>query len=142
MLEGFRSRWMIPFWWACWTAWQTGRNRASRSSTLSRASSQYLVKGMPFTNSMTKNGRPLSVGPPSRTLAIVGWSMRARGWRSDFEAGQESLGIHAGLDELEGDFATDRLGLFGHPDGAHAAFADLLQKLVAAGYNRADALAG
>ena len=23
--DGFRSRWMIPFWWACWTAWQTGR---------------------------------------------------------------------------------------------------------------------
>jgi hypothetical protein len=18
------SRWMIPFWWACWIAWQTG----------------------------------------------------------------------------------------------------------------------
>ncbi len=23
MLEGLRSRWMMPFWWACWTAWQT-----------------------------------------------------------------------------------------------------------------------
>ena len=21
--DGFRSRWMMPFWWACWTAWQT-----------------------------------------------------------------------------------------------------------------------
>ena len=23
-LPGLRSRWMIPFWWACCTAWQTG----------------------------------------------------------------------------------------------------------------------
>jgi hypothetical protein len=22
--DGFKSRWMIPFWWACWIAWQTG----------------------------------------------------------------------------------------------------------------------
>ena len=25
ILLGFRSRWMIPFWWACCTAWQTKR---------------------------------------------------------------------------------------------------------------------
>ena len=25
------SRWMIPFWWACWTAWQTWTNSSSRS---------------------------------------------------------------------------------------------------------------
>ena len=24
------SRWMMPFWWACWTAWQTGTNSSSR----------------------------------------------------------------------------------------------------------------
>ena len=30
-LDGLRSRWMIPFWWACCTAWQTGTNSSSRS---------------------------------------------------------------------------------------------------------------
>ena len=29
--EGFRSRWMIPFWCACCTAWQTCTNSSSRS---------------------------------------------------------------------------------------------------------------
>src|SRR5215472_14294141 len=29
------SRWMIPFWWACCTAWQTWPNRSSRSRTVS-----------------------------------------------------------------------------------------------------------
>ena len=38
--------------------------------------------------------------------------------------------VHARLDDLERDLPLDRLGLLGHPDGAHAAFADLLQQLV------------
>jgi hypothetical protein len=48
------------------------------------------------------------------------------------EAGQDGARIHAGLDELDGDEAFDRLGLLGHPDAAHAAFADLLDELEAA----------
>ena len=28
--DGLMSRWMIPFWWACCTAWQTGTNSSSR----------------------------------------------------------------------------------------------------------------
>ena len=35
-LDGLRSRWMTPFWWACWTAWQTGTNSSSRSRGVSR----------------------------------------------------------------------------------------------------------
>jgi len=31
--DGFRSRWMIPFWWACCTAWHTGMNSFRRSRT-------------------------------------------------------------------------------------------------------------
>ena len=27
MFDGLMSRWMIPFWCACWMAWQTGRNK-------------------------------------------------------------------------------------------------------------------
>src|SRR5205823_4061016 len=23
-LDGLMSRWMMPFWWACWIAWHTG----------------------------------------------------------------------------------------------------------------------
>jgi len=29
-LPGLRSRWMIPFWCACCTAWQTGTNNSRR----------------------------------------------------------------------------------------------------------------
>src|SRR5207248_1178830 len=73
-LDGLRSRWTIPFWWACWTARQTSTKSRSRSRIVSRASSQYRVSGGPATSSMTKNGEQVSVTPPSRTLAMLGWS--------------------------------------------------------------------
>ena len=42
------------------------------------------------------------------------------------------VGIHARLDDLQGDPAADGLLLLGHVDDAHAPFADLLQQLVGA----------
>ena len=39
-LDGLMSRWMMPFWWACWTAWQTGTNSSSRCRGVRRCSSQ------------------------------------------------------------------------------------------------------
>jgi hypothetical protein len=46
--------------------------------------------------------------------------------------GQHLLGVHAGLDDLERDRPAHRIGLFGHPHAAHAAFAKPLEKLIAA----------
>ena len=43
-----------------------------------------------------------------------------------FEAGDDLAAVHAGLDNLESDFALDGVGLLRHEDGAHAPFADLL----------------
>ena len=48
------------------------------------------------------------------------------------EAGDDLAGVHARLDDLEGDLAVDRLGLLGHEHPAKTAFADFLQQLVAA----------
>jgi hypothetical protein len=53
------------------------------------------------------------------------------------EAGDDLARVHAGLDDLQRDETFDRLGLLGHPDGPHAALADLLDQLV-----RADQRAG
>jgi hypothetical protein len=52
------------------------------------------------------------------------------------EAGDDLPGVHAGLDDLEGHLALHGLRLFGHEDGAHAAFADLLQQLIGADLKR------
>ena len=53
------------------------------------------------------------------------------------EAGDDFLRVHAELDDLEGDAPPHGLLLLGHPDGAKAAFADLLEEFVGA-----DAVAG
>ena len=117
---------MIPFWWACCTAWQTGTNSSSRCRGVSWCSSQYSVIGTPLTSSMTKYGRPASVVPASSTLAMFGWSISARACRSASNRAMTCLRVHARLDELQRHLALDRLGLLGHVDGAHAALADLL----------------
>ena len=56
----------------------------------------------------------------------------ARACRSASKRATTCLGVHAQLDDLERDAAADRLGLLGHIDHPAAAFAELLQQLVAA----------
>ena len=63
---------------------------------------------------------------------MLGWSIRARACRSASKRAMTWRRVHARLDDLEGDLAADGLRLLGHEDGAHAAFADLLQQLVGA----------
>ena len=82
--------------------------------------------GMPLTSSMVKYGRPLEVAPASSTLAMFGWFIMARAWRSASKRASTCLVSMPGLDHLERDHAFDRFHLLGHPDHAEAAFADLL----------------
>ena len=70
-------------------------------------------------------------------LGDIGMVHQGQGLALRLEAAQDLRGVHARFDDLEGDAAFDRLGLLGHPDGAHAALAQLLQQLV-----RADAASG
>ena len=48
------------------------------------------------------------------------------------EPGDDLLGVHAQLDDLERHAPTDRFLLLGHVDHATAAFADLLEQFVTA----------
>ena len=68
---------------------------------------------------------------------MLGWSIIASAWRSASNRAMTCLRIHARLDDLQSHLAAHGLGLLGHVDNAHAAFADLLQQLV-----RADDRAG
>ena len=49
-----------------------------------------------------------------------------------FETGDHLAGVHAGLDDLQGDRTPDRLVLHGAEDDTEAAFADLLDQLESA----------
>ena len=88
--------------------------------------------GTPLTSSITKYGRPLSVVPASSTLAMFGWSIIASACRSASKRAITCRVSMPGLMIFERDRPLDRLGLLGHEDDAHAAFADLLQELVGA----------
>ena len=63
---------------------------------------------------------------------MFGWSIIARAWRSASKRAIDLPGVHARLDDLQGDPTADGLGLLGDEDDAHAPFADLLQQLVGA----------
>src|SRR5205823_11837274 len=130
MFDGLMSRWTTPLVWACCTARQTQANSSSRRRTDSRCPSQNRVIGVPSTSSMTKYGRPASVAPASKTLAMLGWSIIARAWRSASKRGDDLGGVQARLDDLDGDHAADGLDLLRHVNHAHPAFADLLEQLV------------
>ena len=132
---------MIPFWWACCTAWQTGTNSSSRCAGVRWFWSQYSVIGTPLTSSITKYGRPDGGGPAVEHLGDVGVVHQRQGLPLGLEPGDHLPGVHARLDDLQGDLAADRLGLLGHEDDAEAALADLLQQLVRADH-RAGALRG
>ena len=79
---------------------------------------------------MTKYGRPLSVVPASRTLAIWLWSISARAWRSASNRAMTWAVSIPGLMTLSATCAPDGRLLLGHEDDAHAALADRLQQLV------------
>ena len=91
-VTGLMSRWMIPFWWACWIAWQTGTNSSSRCRGVSRRSSQNVVMGMPLTSSMTKKGRPTVGGAGVEDPGDVGVVHHGQGLALGLEAGEDGCG--------------------------------------------------
>ena len=97
---------------------------------------------MPLTSSMTKNGRPVSVAPASSTLAMFGWSIRARACRSASNRARTVLESIPALISLSATCRLTGCGLLGEVDAAHAPFADLLAELVPARDDGADDRAG
>ena len=65
-------------------------------------------------------------------LGDVGMVHQGQGLALSLEASDDTLGVHAQLDDLEGDAASDRFLLLGHIDHTAPAFADLLKELIAA----------
>ena len=124
---------MIPFWWACWIAWQTGTNSSSRSL----GGQMVLVAVLRDRHALDQFHHevgPAAVAscPRRSTLAMFGWSISARACRS---ASKRAITCRESMPALMILSATSRLSgshLLGHEDGAHAPFADLLQQLVGA----------
>ena len=134
MFDGFRSRWMMPFWWACCTAWQTCTNS---SQPLARRAGRVLVAVL------GDRARPRPA--PSRSTAGRRRSRRRRApWRCSGGPSapapaarprtgrRPALRVHAGLMTLSATVGGPAR-LLGHADDAHAALAE---QLAAAGSDR------
>ena len=133
MFDGFMSRWMIPFLMRVLDRVADLHEQLealfARVETL--AWSQYSVIGMPLTSSITKYGRPLSVAPASSTLAIFGVVHERQRLSLRLESRDHLAGVHACLDDLESDHATNRVGLLRLVNDAESALAQFLEDLVA-----------
>src|SRR6478609_8111633 len=105
---------MMPFWWACWIAWQTGTNNSSRWRGVRWCSSQYLVIGTPLTSSMTKKGRVGSKEENSALSLSTAYCSSVEHFRDirvihhgqrlplSLEASDDLLRVHARFDDLQG----------------------------------------
>ena len=93
MFDGLMSRWITPFWWACWTARQT--NRCRTAEPLLRAEPVLVAvlgdRDPSHQFHHERTGRPCPVAPASKTLAMLGWSIIASAWRSASKRATTSL---------------------------------------------------
>ena len=77
--------------------------------------------------------RPSGFGCPGlQHLGNVGVIHQGQRLTLGFKAGNDVLGVHPQLDDLEGDLAADGFLLLGHVNHAATAFTDLLEQFVAA----------
>ena len=108
------------------------RTAPAAAGASSRCVSQYSVIGIPGTCSIAKYGRPSGVAPASNTLAMLGCDISANAWRSASKRGDHLFGVHAQLDDLQGDFATPYGCPLAQRDNtiSHPALAENLEKLV------------
>ena len=122
---------MTPFWWACCTAWQTGTNSSSRSAGRQVVLVAELGDGHAL-DQLHDEVRPARrrCAPASSTLAMLGWSIRARACRSASNRATTWRVSMPGLRTFRATLRRTGCGLLGHEDDAEAALADLLQQLV------------
>ena len=132
MFDGLMSRWMIPFWCACWIALQTWTKSSSRCLTerLSRVAER---RDRLAGDELHHEERPSGGGGAGvEHLGDVGVVHHRQGLALLLEAGDDLLGVHPQLDDLERDAPRHRLALLGQEDGAEAARADHLEQRVTA----------
>ena len=116
---------MIPFWWACCTAWQTARKSSSRW----RGGSALLVAVLGDRHALDQlhdEVGPAALRRPGvEDLGDVRVVHHGQGLALGLEAGDHPPAVHPRLDDLQGHLAAHGVRLLGQPDDAHAPLADL-----------------
>ena len=124
---------MIPFWWACCTAWQTVTNNARRAWTPSRLRVAILGDRLAC-DELHHEERLAGLGGAAVEHA---GDVRVVHQREclplGVEASEDRARVHADLDQLERDLAFDRCRLACPINGAHAPLAEDFEQRVPAG---------
>ena len=127
-LDGLMSRWMTPFWWACWIAWQTLVKSSSRETV--EVLLVAVVRDRNAADQLHHEERPPALGRAGvEHVGDVGVVHHRQRLPLGLEAGDHLPRVHAQLDDLERHLALDRLALLGRVDHPEAALADLLEQL-------------
>ena len=111
---------MIPFWWACCTAWQTGTNSSSRSRGVRRLSSQY-VGDRHALDQLHDEVRPAGRRSPRRRGPWRCWGgPSAPGPAARPRTGRSPACVSIpGLMTFSATLRRTGCGLLGHEDDAH-----------------------
>ena len=123
---------MIPFWCACWIAWQTGTNSSSRSFGRQPVPVAVLGDRDAVDQLHDEEGAAGIGGAGVEDPGDVGVVHQGQGLALGLEPGDDLGGVHARLDDLQRDRAADGRLLLGEEDDAHAALADLAEERVRA----------
>ena len=78
--EGLMSRWMMPFWWACWIARQTPASKFSARSTLPRSSAPF--ENSPANSSTRSSRRSIGTERSSAADRVITFSSAGSKWPS------------------------------------------------------------
>jgi hypothetical protein len=132
MFEGFRSRWMMPFWCACWRATQT-RAKSHEARVHGEAVVVAEFRDRHAVDEFHHEKRAPGIGGAgvehARDVRMVHHRERLA---LGLETGDDLPRVHAELDDLQRDAAPHRCGLLGEVNDAAAALADFAHERVAA----------
>ena len=126
------SRWMMPFWWACWMAWQTWMNKL-QPFCRHQAVLVAVVGDRDPAHQLHDKVRAAGLGGAGiEDPGDVGMVHQRQRLALGFEARDRPARIHPQLDHLQRHAAADGLFLLRHVNHPAAAFPDFLQEFVTA----------
>lgn len=125
MFDGLRSRWMIPFWWACWMARQTGMKSSIRSRMLRRLGIAILRDRDALDQLHGEVGHARCGRPGVKHASDVRVVHHRQRLALAFEARDHLRAVHPRLDHFHRHVAANGVKLLRTVDHAHSAFAEL-----------------
>ena len=127
---GLMSRWMMPFWWACWIAWQTLVNRPSRARRVQLLGVAVLQDRHALDVLHDEVRTSVRGAAGIEHLGDVRMIHQRQRLTLRLEASDDPLGVHSELDDLERNASLDGHLLLGQPHRAEAALAYRFEELV------------